>query len=391
MNEMREIACSMDRTDRRSPQPARQRFVKIWTNLILVLVSLTLRPSIGLEQTRGTADLKRVASAADYRKAVKELSKGLKQAPRYAAGWTMLADAEEGAENPSGAASALRTYPIAAPSAGDSASVSARIAQLEQQAVKQRQQAEKLRKPAEIKNQKTPVGHTFRDCPECPEMMVVPAGSFMMGKSYSQHRVIISSNFAVGKYPVTRDEYGRFVAESGYSADKGWQNPGFSQSGNHPVVNVNWNDADEYVRWLSQKTGKRYRLLSEAEYEYAERANTTTDYYWGNDRNDGCRHANSSECHHNGTDAVGSYPANAFGLYDMAGNIWEWVEDCYHSSYHGAPSDGSAWTSGDCGYRVMRGCSWHNCFSSLLRSAFRNYWNPSDRNNFGGFRVARTL
>jgi len=323
--------------------------VKIWTNLILVLVSLTLHPSIGLEQT--------VAVEGK---------------------WQFIANNYCG------------SYLIAVPSAGDSAGVSARIAQLEQKAVEQRQQAEGQRKLAELKNLKTP-GHTFRDCPECPEMMVIPAGSFMMGKSHSQHQVIISSNFAVGKYLVTRDEFGRFVAESAYSAGNGWRNPGFSQSGNHPVVNVNWNDADAYVRWLSQKTGKRYRLLSEAEYEYAERAKTTTDYYWGSDRNDGCTHANSSECHHNGTDAVGGYPANAFGLYDMAGNVWEWVEDCYHSSYQGAPRDGSAWTSGDCGYRVMRGCSWHNCFSSLLRSDFRNYWNPSDRNNFSGFRVARTL
>jgi formylglycine-generating enzyme required for sulfatase activity/TPR repeat protein len=256
------------------------------------------------------------------------------------------------------------------------------------------------------------VRSTFRDCADCPEMVVVPAGGFTMGSPSSepgrwdnespQHPVTIGYSFAVGKYPVTRDEYGRFASENSGASNE-WQNPKFAQTGRDPVVNVNWDDGKAYALWLSQKTGKPYRLLSEAEYEYAERAGTTTAYWWGDSDSDLCRYANGGPCNHHGTVAVGSYPANGFGLYDMAGNVFEWTEDCWNgsaesgnrssasgASYAGAPEDGTAWTTGDCGRRVLRGGSWLSD-TSYLRSANRGALSAVDRGDGLGFRVARTL
>jgi formylglycine-generating enzyme required for sulfatase activity/serine/threonine protein kinase len=233
-----------------------------------------------------------------------------------------------------------------------------------------------------------------------PEMVVIHAGRFSMGSPVSepghdkfegpQQQVTINYTFAVSKYPVTRDEYAQFVVATGYSTDTEWRDPGFSQTGRDPVVGITWNDAKAYVTWLRHKTGKPYRLLSEAEYEYAERAGTTTVYWWGDDAGDVCLHANASECHHNSTVPVGSYAPNAFGLYDMSGNVWDWTEDCWNESLSGAPDDGSVWTSGDCSQRVMRGGSWWND-AGMLRSAFRINGNPSGRSGMGGFRVAITL
>ena len=229
-------------------------------------------------------------------------------------------------------------------------------------------------------------------------MVVVPAGRFTMGSPSSepgrvsdespQHQVTIGYSFAVGKYPVTRDEYARFASETG--ANSAWQNPGFPQTGMDPVVNVNWADAKAYVAWLSTKTRKSYRLLSESEYEYAERAGTTTTYWWGDSADQLCSRANSGPCNRLSTVPVGSYPANAFGLYDMLGNTLEWTEDCYNSSYTGAPDDGTAWTSGTCGRRVLRGGSWVG-YSGVLRSADRVGGSAVARVSVGGFRVARTL
>jgi formylglycine-generating enzyme required for sulfatase activity len=239
---------------------------------------------------------------------------------------------------------------------------------------------------------------TFRDCTGCPEMVVVSAGTFTMGSPSSepgryenespQHLVTIGYAFAVGKYPVTRDEYGLFASETNRTFSE-WLNPSFAQTGRSPVVNVGWDDAKAYVVWLSQKTGQRYRLLSEAEYEYAERAGTTTAYWWGDEWN--CSYANGSGCGHNGTVQVGSYPPNAFGLYDMAGNTWEWVEDCWHENYTGAPANGAAWTTAPCDLRDERGGSWGDGTRDL-RSAERDGEDANDREGSnGGFRVARTL
>jgi formylglycine-generating enzyme required for sulfatase activity len=243
-------------------------------------------------------------------------------------------------------------------------------------------------------------GTTFRDCKECPEVVVIPPGKFMMGEYPDQHQVTIKYSFAMGKYPVTRDQYAAFVAASGYNASGEWKIPGIPQTGTHPVVDVDWEDAQAYVKWLSQKTGKHYRLPSEAEYEYAERAGTITKYWWGDRDDENCAHADSSACTHAGgtlTMPVGSYPPNGFGLYDMAGNVWEWTEDCGNWDWNnlssipaGAPPDGKAWTTGKCDHRIVRGGSYVDD-SDNMRSGYRGSEPVTYRHKTIGFRVALTL
>ena len=239
------------------------------------------------------------------------------------------------------------------------------------------------------------LGRRQRDCAECPEMVVVPSGEFMMGSPSGEqyrydsegpvHRVTISEPFAVGVYEVTFDEWDACRRGGGCS-----HNPHDSGRGrgNRPVIDVSWEDAQEYVGWLSRKTGAGYRLLSEAEWEYVARAGTTTAYHFGGS-------ISPSQANYGGNEEktvpVGSYPANGFGLHDVHGNVWEWVEDCWHDSYRSAPTDGSAWTSGgDCWLRVLRGGSWTSN-PGYLRSADRNKYTATNRNINGGFRVARTL
>ena len=250
-------------------------------------------------------------------------------------------------------------------------------------------------------------GTVFRDCPECPEMVVIPSGSFMMGSPVGgrgrwaraegpQHGVTIGQTFALGKYEVTFAEWDACVSDGGCNGyrpkDRGWGR------GNRPVIYVSWYEAKAYVAWLSRKTGKRYRLPSEAEWEYAARAGTTTPFHFGSTISpdqanyDGRRTYGSGRkgVYREKTVAVGSFPSNAFGLHDMHGNVWEWVEDCWNGSCVGAPSDGSAWTSGNCYIREMRGGSW-NYGPGSLRSAFPNFDGPEARVYNGGIRVARTL
>ena len=243
-------------------------------------------------------------------------------------------------------------------------------------------------------------GRVFRDrradgaeCPECPEMVVIPAGSFTMGSPESeegrdadegpQHPVRMGQALALGRYEVTFAEWDACVAAGGCNgyqpADGGWGR------GQRPVINVSWDDAQAYVRWLSQRTGQRYRLPSEAEWEYAARAGTATARYWG----DGIAPAQANYGG-NGTVEVGRYAANPFGLQDVLGNVWEWVEDCWNASYRGAPADGLPWTTGECHLRVVRGGSW-SFNPRNLRAANRNAHNSGNRNSFLGFRVARTL
>jgi len=299
-------------------------------------------------------------------------------------------------------------------------------------------------------------GTMFRDCRTCPEMVVVPAGSFIMGSSAQekswaanhggsvyavadeapQHKVTLQS-FALGKYDVTRGEYAAFAREIGYPSGDGcgqgraifkwekdpkltWENPGYAQTDRDPVVCVSWRDAQAYVSWLNRKARRSggaasangpYRLPSEAEWEYAARAGTTTKFYWGDDdaaapahawfnANSGCKAVSGLFCDGGQTHPVGAKPPNAFGLYDMAGNVWQWTEDCYDNSYAGIPTDGRANetpstdpkandSQGKC-LRVDRGGSW--MFPAwLLRSATRER-NPADfRNDVMGFRVARLL
>jgi formylglycine-generating enzyme required for sulfatase activity len=258
----------------------------------------------------------------------------------------------------------------------------------------------------------------FKDCVNCPEMVVVPAGEFMMGSpedeqerlSYEgpRHPVKISSPFAVGRYAVTFDEWdacaatGRCEAPSLSRAyDEGWGR------GRRPVINVSWNDAKAYVSWLSTKTGLNYRLLSEAEREYVTRAGTTTPFWWGRSISPDQAQYNSLSAYGGGktrariankTLPVDSFAPNPWGLYQVHGNILEWVEDCWHENYVGAPSDGTAWVTGDCRFRVLRGGDWW-LLAWHLRSAARFYSEPdccaiAERDSdkaADGFRVARAL
>ena len=234
-------------------------------------------------------------------------------------------------------------------------------------------------------------------------MVVVPAGSFMMGSPPSekdrrpdegpQHAVTTAKPFAVGQFAVTFDEWDACVADGRCNGYKP-KDLGFGR-GRQPVINVAWYDAVVfYVGWLAKKTGKPYRLLSEAEREYVTPAGTTTAYWWGNDIGKGNANCNGCGSQWDGkqTAPVDSFKPNAWGLYQVAGNVWEWVEDCYHDSYAGAPSDGSAWTSGDCDRRVLRGGSW-DIFNnpSALRSAARIRGAAGDQFASSGFRVGRTL
>ena len=282
-------------------------------------------------------------------------------------------------------------------------------------------------------------GDVFKDCNRCPEMVVVPAGAFTMGSPESekdrdkeespQHEVTFARQFAVGRVHVTVDQFAAFISETGYNTGskcqtfeggtlqhrrgRSWRAPGFTQDGSHPVVCLNWNDAKAYADWLARKTGKAYHPVTEAEWEYATRARTqpgTYPRYWfGNEETDLCRYANVADqtaksilagtkawtvapCSdgYAHTAPVGSFAANGFGLHDMLGNALQWTGDCSHDDYKGAPSDGSAWTSGDCRIRPTRGGSWYN-FPKNLRAAARIWANANYRLNYVGFRLARTL
>jgi formylglycine-generating enzyme required for sulfatase activity len=242
-------------------------------------------------------------------------------------------------------------------------------------------------------------GASFRDCPNCPEMVVAPAGSFTMGSPAKepdrqanegpQRQVTMAKPFAAGKFAVTFAEWDACVAGGGCNGykpdDKGWGR------GDRPVINVNWDDAKAYIAWLSAKTGKPYRLLSEAEREYVTRANATTPYWWGdqikpiNANFDGGGGENGKK-----TAPVKSFEANSWGLYQVHGNVWEWVEDCWMDSFVSAPADGSAWTPEGCGLRVLRGGSWGSG-ASALRAASRTGYFARLRDDYTGFRVARAL
>jgi formylglycine-generating enzyme required for sulfatase activity len=282
---------------------------------------------------------------------------------------------------------------------------------------------------------------TFRDCPSCPEMVTIPAGSFTMGvprgeeeredvaepsrgNSVPQHRVTIRS-FALGRHEVTRAQFEAFVTATGrsmgsscftytagrgfdYTPDRTWRNPGFAQTPNDPVVCVAWDDAQAYAAWLSSTTGKRYRLPSEAEWEYAARAGSATARYWGDGRDGACTHANAADQalagHYNldrkservfrcpdgyaHTAPAGLFRANAFGLSDMLGNVLEWVEDCWNAHYNGAPTDGSAWVNRECSLRVVRGGSWSSAPRDV-RAGYRQRGERIVRTSDVGFRVAR--
>jgi|SRR5882672_288825 len=246
------------------------------------------------------------------------------------------------------------------------------------------------------------------DCAHCPEMVVIPAGQFLMGAAPGEEeranlaeefrnrsqpqRWVKVKRFSAGKFEVTRGQYRVFAEAAGRNSDgcfiwsgtvfemdpaKGWRNPGYAQDDAHPVTCVNWADASDYVTWLSQRTGRKYRLLTEAEWEYAARAGTTTSRFWGDDAGATCDYANGADrsaaarvpgannwhfanCddRYAYTAPVGSFRPNAFGLYDMLGNVEEWTQDCWNGNYRGAPVDGGAVNAGDCALRSVRGGSW---------------------------------
>ena len=247
------------------------------------------------------------------------------------------------------------------------------------------------------------VGVTFRDCAQCPEVVAVPQGSYAMGSPASEaersgnegpvHEVTIDYLFAVGKYEVTNAEW--MACKDAGECNNVYGGRG---RGIWPLTNVSWSEAQEYVSWLSRKTGKPYRLLSEAEWEYVARAGTTTPFHTGatistmqaNYDGNSTYGSGQKGRYLGGKVQVGSYAPNAFGLYDVHGNVWELVQDCYNDSYAGAPADGRAWTSGDCEKRVIRGGSWSS-FPGGIRSAWRNWVEPGFMDGGIGFRVARTL
>ena len=294
-------------------------------------------------------------------------------------------------------------------------------------------------------------GQTFRDCAGCPEMVVIPPGKFTIGSppnepgrfdTEGQGKVVSIKKFAVGKFHVTRGQWAAFVAATNRATVKGcvwsgfedtsrkewesdpnasWNNLGFFQDDEHPVVCITWSDAQDYVRWLSEKTGSHYRLLTEAEWEYAARAGTTTAYPWGEIAsheyaNYGLDSGFSGFAYGRdkwkNTSPVGSFPPNGFGLHDMHGNVLQYVEDCFADSYLDLPADGSAYKkdvslkmtgrfsfmngTSSCSHRMCRGGDWGNP-PAFIRSASRN-WVPGPgatletyRSGGVGFRVAKTL
>jgi formylglycine-generating enzyme required for sulfatase activity len=264
----------------------------------------------------------------------------------------------------------------------------------------------------------------FRECAACPEMVVVPDGEYMMGSSEDepersstegpQHRVKIARRFAVGKLKVTRDEFETFVNETSYApgdrcftledgkaderAGRSFRNPGFDQDGKHPAVCINWDDAKAYVAWLSKKTGKLYRLLSESEWEYVARAGTQSPFWWGSS-------ISTDQANYDGNSSYGSggkgqfrqktvpadmFKANPWGLYQVHGNAFEWVEDCWNETYQYAPSDDWVRLAGNCSRHVRRGGAW-NIIAKMLRSAYREQRPVLTRGSNMGMRVARTL
>jgi formylglycine-generating enzyme required for sulfatase activity len=267
-------------------------------------------------------------------------------------------------------------------------------------------------------------GSNFKDCANCPEMVVVPAGSFVMGspeseplrdKDEGQHKVTFAQSFAVSKYPITWDQWEACVRDGmcdGTSVEtslrigldgKPVKNYVDHGRGMRPVVGVSWYDAQAFVGWLNRKAGvEAYRMISESEFEYAARAGTTSAYPWGDKPDHDYANFGKAEglggeaagrdAWLNDTSPVGSFPANAFGLHDMHGNVYQWVEDCYQADVALLPTDGSAVKSGNCAVRVMRSTSFMSN-PHTLRSANRaGQYPPNLRGrNYLGFRVAKTL
>ena len=243
-------------------------------------------------------------------------------------------------------------------------------------------------------------GLIFSDCHDCPELVVIPSGNFIMGLkdsgkfSQPEHKVKIIKPFAMGRFEVKFSEWTACLIGGGCK-----NNPDDHQWGrkNRPVINITYFDVKEYLTWISEKTGFLYRLPSEAEWEYANRAGTRTLWWWGDKV--GKNHANCKDCKSpwsdggnktHGTAPVGMFKPNPFGLYDTTANVFEWVNDCWNESYHGAPQNGTSWLKGNCNFRVIRGGSFYY-FSKVGRSAYRSKNPPNVKSYWLGFRVLREL
>jgi len=265
-----------------------------------------------------------------------------------------------------------------------------------------------------LRKEKRQAGDIFRDRlkdgSEAPEMVVIAAGRFRMGDDNEKpvHDVSVD-RFAMGRYPITVGEFRQFVKATGYKTeaergdgayiwkdskwqtvkDANWRNSYFSQTDNHPVVCVSWSDGVAYAEWLSKETGQQYRLPTEAEWEFAARGGTETDYWWGNEigKNRANCYDSGSQWSNKSTSPVGSFEANPFGLYDTVGNVWEWCADNWHDNYEGAPTDGHVWDGGDESLRVLRGGSWY-LYPDVCRSVSRDRYTSADRLQYIGFRVA---
>lgn len=238
-------------------------------------------------------------------------------------------------------------------------------------------------------------GAIFKDCGNCPEMVVIPSGLFIMGVGAKRkldkpaHRVNIAKPFAIGRFEVTFREWQACLEAKGcthHPDDHRWGRI------RRPVVNITWDQAKGYVKWLSAHTGHVYRLPSEAEWEYAHRGGTTTNFWWGDEP--GENRANCKDCKSpwsaKSSAPVGSFKPNPFGLYDTSANVFEWVEDCWNRDHRGAPVDGSARTVGDCKNRIIRGGSFYY-FNNVSRSHYRAKNPASVKSYWLGFRVLREL
>jgi len=272
-------------------------------------------------------------------------------------------------------------------------------------------------------------GTAIRDCPTCPGMTLLPAGRFKQGSAGTdsgssfdkpQHWVVIGRPFAMSTNVVTLDEFREFITATGHDMQgcdvydgewkhqpqSSWENPGFVQTGSHPVTCTSWADAQAYAAWLSTKTGHRYRLPSASEWEYAARAGGEAEHPWNPDGLGACASANVADqsaarrypgwtvfgCDdgHVFTAPVGSFKASAFGLNDMLGNVFQWTEDCWHEDYKSAPIDGSARTDGECSERELRGGSWFTT-PAFVRASYRNHFAANYRTSSVGIRLIRDL
>jgi len=273
-------------------------------------------------------------------------------------------------------------------------------------------------------------GTVIHDCPTCPTMTVLPAGRFKQGSARAEsgsapfekplHWVTIGRPLAMSTNAVTVDEFQQFIAATGrdmqgcdtYDGEwkhrpmNSWRNPGFVQTGTHPVTCASWNDAEAYAGWLSTKTGHRYRLPSASEFEYAALAGGEAVQPWNPDGSGACTNANVADesaahkypgwavfgCNDGyvNTAPVGSFKTNSFGLNDMLGNVFQWTKDCWHADYTGAPTDGSARTDGNCSEHELRGGSWFST-PAYVRANYRNHFAADYRTSSVGIRLVRDV